>query len=398
MTADAGPGASDGVARLPASLALAAFVAGCGGGAAERAALTRSVIENHAEIVHASYEDSLAGVRALRAAIHRFVDDPSPATLETAREAWLQAREPYGQTEAYRFYGGPIDDADGPETLINAWPLDEAYVDYVEGAPESGIINDPERYPSITRDLLVSLNEAGAEENVSTGFHAIEFLLWGQDHSPDGPGTRPHSDYLEGESPNAGRRAAYLRTAADLLVDNLETLVDAWAPGQPANYRAEFVASDPDAALHSILVGIGVLSKSELAGERMFTAYDNQDQEDEHSCFSDNTHRDTITNALGIANVFEGRYVRTDGSVIEGPGLDDLLLRVDAELAATLDLLIEDSLAKVRGIPVPFDRAIVDPEARPLVLEAVFALQEQGDRIAEAGTRLGLTINTALPE
>ena len=32
-------------------------------------------------------------------------------------------------------------------------------MDYVAGAPDSGIINDPERYPTITRDLLVSLNE-----------------------------------------------------------------------------------------------------------------------------------------------------------------------------------------------------------------------------------------------
>ena len=390
------------VARSGAGLALLslslALVTGCGGGASERATVTRAVIETYAEIVHASYEDSLAEVRELRTAVRDFLEAPSPETLGNAKKAWLETREPYGQTEAYRFYGGPIDDADGPEPLINAWPLDEAYVDYVEGAPDSGIINDPESYPSITRDLLVSLNEAGAEENVSTGFHAIEFLLWGQDHSADGPGTRPHTDYLEAGSPNAARRAEYLRIAADLLVEHLQDLVAAWAPGETANYRAEFVASDPDAALQKILVGIGVLSKSELAGERMFTAYDNQDQEDEHSCFSDNTHRDTITNAVGIANVFKGRYERTDGSVIEGAGLEDLLLLVDPDLAATLGLLMDESLEKVRRIPVPFDRAIVDADARPLVLEAVFALQEQGDRIAEAGTRLGLTINTALPE
>lgn len=393
-----GPVAGFRIGSLVFTASLAAIVAGCGGDGAELAALKSSVIDNYAAIVHASYEDSLAGARDLQAALHGFVDAPSEATLESAKAAWLAAREPYGQTEAYRFYGGPIDDADGPEPLINAWPLDEAYVDYVEGAPDSGIINDPESYPTITRDLLVSLNEVGAEENVSTGFHAIEFLLWGQDHSAEGPGTRPHTDYLEGESPHAARRAEYLRAAADLLVEHLEALVSAWVPGQAANYRAEFVASEPDAALQNILVGIGVLSKSELAGERMFTAYDNQDQEDEHSCFSDNTHRDTITNAVGIANVFEGRYLRTDGSVIEGPGLDDLLSLVDRELGAGLDLLMQESLEKIRRIPVPFDQAIVDPAARPVVLEAVFALQEQGDRIAEAGTRLGLTINTALPE
>ena len=203
------------------------------------------------------------------------------------------------------------------------------------------------------------MNEAGAEENVSTGFHAIEFLLWGQDRSASGPGTRPHTDYVEAESPGAARRADYLRTAADLLVEHIEEVTVAWAPGQGGNYRSAFEAMDPDEALRSMLVGIGVLSKSELAGERMFTAYDNQDQEDEHSCFSDNTHRDIIANARGIANVYEGRYVRTDGSVVHGPGLDDLLSSVDPELAAALGALLAESLSMVERIPVPFDQAIV---------------------------------------
>ena len=380
-----------------AALAFAGILSGCVDGGAP-AELQDAVIGTYASIVHASYDDSLAGVRGLQAAIGRFLESPSPATLENAKTAWLAAREPYGQTEAYRFYGGPIDDADGLEPLINAWPLDEGYVDYVEDAPGSGIINDPAGFPTIDPELLVSMNEAGAEENVSTGFHAIEFLLWGQDLSALGPGTRPHTDYLEAESPGAARRAAYLRTAADLLVEHMEEVTVAWAPDRAGNYRSAFEAMDPDEALRSMLVGIGVLSKSELAGERMFTAYDNQDQEDEHSCFSDNTHRDIIANARGIANVYEGRYLRTDGSVIDGPGLDDLLSSVDPELASALGALLAESLAMVDRIPVPFDQAIIDPGTRPVVLETVYVLQALGDRIAEAGTRLGLTINTALPE
>ena len=372
-------------------------MAGCREGG-EREALEFSVIENYASMVHASYEDALAGARRLRAAIGRFLDSPSADTLEGARAAWLEAREPYGQTEAYRFYGGAIDDADGPETLINGWPLDEGYIDYVEGAPGSGIIGDLASYPSIDRDLLVSMNEAGAEENISTGFHAIEFLLWGQDLNATGPGDRPYTDYEASESPNAARRAAYLSTAAELLVEHMEEVTAAWAPGEAGNYRSTFEMMDADEALRSILVGIGVLSKSELAGERMFTAYDNQDQEDEHSCFSDNTHRDLIANARGISNVYLGQYARTDGSVIEGPGLDDLLTLVDPELASALGSILDESLGLMERIPVPFDRAIVEPSARPVVLETVYALQALGDRIAEGGTRLGLTINTALPE
>lgn len=376
-------------------VALAALT-GCGTGTGSDATKAE-VVATYAEIVHASYEDSFLKARELRDAVHVFVEDPSEETLADARDAWLAAREPYGQTEAYRFYGGPIDAADGPEPLINAWPLDEAYVDYVVGAPGAGIVNDPARYPDLDRDLLVSLNEAGSEENVSTGFHAIEFLLWGQDLSENGPGDRPHTDYVPGEAPNAERRAAYLSIAADLLVDHLESLVRAWAPGESGNHRARFAELEPDEAVRDILVGVGVLAKSELAGERMFTAYDNRDQEDEHSCFSDNTHRDIILNVQGIANVYEGGYRRLDGSRVEGVGLRDLVQEVDGAFASELTGLVDASLSAVESLPAPFDRAIVEEDSRPAVLEAVYTLQDLGDRLAEAGTLLGLTINTALP-
>lgn len=379
-------------------LLLGLSAAGCSGSDSEVEALEREVVASYSEIVYASYDDALTLVRELRDRIGALVADPSAETLEAARAAWLVAREPYGQTEAYRFYGGPIDDVDGPEPMINAWPLDEGYVDYVEGAPESGIINDVERYPAIDRETLIAANEAGAEENVSLGFHAIEFLLWGQDLSAEGPGARPFEDYVAGARPNADRRGAYLEIAADLLVENLEEVAAAWSPDDPTNYRATLVAEPTDVVLERILVGIGVLSTSELSGERMFTAYDNQDQEDEHSCFSDNTHRDIIQNAVGIANVFRGEYTRTDGTVVGGVGLDELLGVVAPQIGAELSRMIERSLDAVSMIPVPFDRAIIDQESRPLVLEAVYALQDQGDKIAEVGTELGLRINTALPE
>jgi len=140
-----------------------------------------------------------------------------------------------------------------------------------------------------------------------------------------------------------------------------------------------------------------VLSKSELAGERIFTAYDNQDQEDEHSCFSDNTHRDIINNAQGIANVYRGEYTRTDGTVVSGTSLADLVGSVDAELNEEILAQLEQTLTFVNAIPVPFDQAIIESDSRDLVIEAVFSLQDQGDMFAEAATVLGLTINTALP-
>lgn len=361
--------------------------------------LKAEAVNTYTEIVYASYEDSYDTAVSLQSAINEFVANPTEESHQAAKATWLAAREPYGQTEAYRFYGGPIDDEDGPEGLLNAWPLDEAYIDYVEGNESAGIINNLEDYPEISAELLESLNEDGAEENISVGYHAIEFLLWGQDLSAGGNGERPYTDYVVegGTAANQERRAQYLAITTDLLVQHLATIKDAWAPDAD-NYRAEFVAQDPDAALQAILTGIGVLSKSELAGERIFTAYDNQDQEDEHSCFSDNTHRDIITNAQGITNVILGQYVRTDGSTVSGTSLVDLVAASNPELGAELTTFAESSMTGVNAIPAPFDQAIVAAEQRPIVLEAVYGLQDQGDKLAEVASALGIVINTGLPE
>ncbi|MEL6407695.1 MAG: imelysin family protein [Chloroflexota bacterium] len=359
-------------------------------------ALQQAAMETYADIVLASYEDSLTLAIELHDAIDAFLADPSEDTLQAARDAWRASNEPYGQTEAYRFYGGPIDGEDGPEGLLNAWPLDEAYIDYVEGDADAGIISNTDDYPVIDADLLVSLNEVGAEENISTGYHAIEFLLWGQDLSADGSGNRPYTDYTTAD--NAERRGDYLAAVADLLVSDLEGLIEAWAVDMDDNYRATFLASDADEAFTNILTGIGVLATAELAGERMFVAYDNQDQEDEHSCFSDNTHRDVITNFMGLDNVYRGSYTRIDGEIIDGTGIADVIAVVNPDLNDDILATLDELATLTDDIFVPFDQAIVLPDERPTVLDTVFALQDLGDLFAQVGSELGLTINTALPE
>lgn len=358
-------------------------------------ALKQEAVETYADIVFASYEDSLELAVELNDALIAFVEEPSEETLATAREAWLASNEPYGQTEAYRFYGGPIDDEDGPEGLMNAWPLDEAYVDYVEGDEDAGIINNVEDYPEITKDLLISLNEVGAEENIATGYHAIEFLLWGQDLYEDSAGQRSYEDYTT--APNAERRGQYLLVLGELLVENLEDMVDQWNPENEDSYRNALLELSADEAITKMLTGIGVLAKSELAGERIFTAYDNQDQEDEHSCFSDNTHRDIITNFMGVQNVYVGSYERLDGTVVEGTGLADVIAAVNPELNDEMLALLESADTLVNEISVPFDRAIVDTETRPTVFDTVFTLQDVGDKIVELAAELELVIDTSLP-
>ena len=343
-------------------------------------ATVQQVAAHYADIVHAGYEDSYRRAVALQSALQTLTDRPSAASLEAAKNAWKRARIPYGQTEAFRFYGGPIDDADGPEGQLNAWPMDESYVDYVQGNPCAGIINDPDA--PITQEHLLALNEQGGEENISLGYHAIEFLLWGQDLSADGPGARPVSDYVE-----APRRVQFLHTAASQLVDDLQSLVEEWAPRQNGNYRATFLAQKPNEALRQILVGIGTLSRSELAGERMAVALESHDQEDEHSCFSDNTHVDIVRNAQGIQNVIKGRYVRSNGTVLTGPGI--LALLQDGR-KAELHRQMHNAMAAVHTIQPPFDREIVTPMGRQRVQAAIHALRAQAEAIVNAAAALGI--------
>ncbi len=356
--------------------------------------LKDEVVTNYANGVHHLYSRSLASAVALDGAVDRFVAEPTPARLEAAKRIWLTARDDYGPTEAFRFYDGPIDNPDdGPEGFINAWPLDEAYIDYVAGNMNAGIVNNPAEFPVIDAQLLVSLNEQGGEENVSTGWHAIEFLLWGQDMDPDGPGSRPVEDYTS--NPNADRRATYLAVASELLVAHLQQLVDAWAPGVSGNYRVEFVSADPDEAIRRIITGIGELSRGELAGERMTVAYEARSQEDEHSCFSDNTTADIIGNARGVQMVYQGDY-----GAVSGPGIEGLIAATDKELAARLDAEIRKSVSLAAAIPGPFDQHLRDGVSdqavgRRAVLAAIVSLEEQTDTIVSAAELIGITISVS---
>ncbi len=280
--------------------------------------------------------------------------DPSEETLAAARVAWLASREPYLQTEVYRFYDGPIDNAEtGPEGLINSWPLDENFIDYVEDDPNAGIINDPTIELSI--DELVSLNEQGGEKNIATGYHAIEFLLWGQDHSDDGPGDRPFTDYTTAD--NADRRGEYLTLVSELLVQNLGELVDAWTPDEE-NYRADWDELSGRTALERMLTGMLILSGNETGGERIETAIVSGSQEDEHSCFSDNTHRDMIQDIQGVKNVWLGTYTALDDTEIEGPSIRDVVASRSSDLAEEVDGLIDEALERGNDLHPPFDQEI----------------------------------------
>jgi putative iron-regulated protein len=349
---------------LPALLVVA-----CGGddeGSPSLPSNTADAVETYARIVYASYNDSLGMAEQLDAAAAALVATPTAAAQEDAQDAWRAAREPYLQTEVYRFYGGPIDDDDGPEGLLNAWPLDEQHIDYVMGEPEAGIVNTPQM--TIDPETLVGANESpldgvegvSPDKAIATGYHAVEFLLWGQDMpGNDGPGDRPYTDYMTsgGTNANQDRRGQYLTTASGLLVEHLEGLVDEWAP-DANNYRADFEAEPPAAALGKIMSGMIILTGFETGGERLQAALDAKEQEEEHSCFSDNTHRDMVQDVRGVQNVWLGQYDPLDGPAFSGTGVRDVIAAGDAALADSITAKIEESLELAEELQAPFDQEI----------------------------------------
>jgi putative iron-regulated protein len=339
--------------------------------------LKADVIRHYAKLVSATYGDSLKSAEKLRATIHDLLAAPSEDTLAAARAAWIAARVPYLQSETFRFYEGPVDQID---SRINSWPVDEGYIE--------SIIDHPELHSQLSAETIAALNEKDGEKSISTGYHAIEFLLWGQDNDREGPGSRSYEDFL----PEHARRRDYLRIITNLLIRDLQALDADWQDNRPDNYRAWFLASAHHQSLRKILHGMGSLSAAELAGERLTVAYETKEQEDEHSCFSDTTQADVIHNATGIRNVYTGQYTRTDGRLIDGPGIETLLRATSPALADELKAQLDTSLKACRSIPDPFDQAFLGEDTAPgriAIHRSIRALQKQAETIAKAAALIG---------
>ncbi|MFY8031627.1 MAG: imelysin family protein [Devosia sp.] len=320
-----------------------------------------AVLANYAEVALAGYEDALSTAKSLDAAVEAFIADPTDAKLQAARDAWKAARVPYQQTEAFRF-GNPVVDA--WEGRVNAWPLDEGLIDYVDAgygteSDENSLYTaNVVANASLTIDgaavdasqitpafLKETLQEAGGvESNVATGYHAIEFMLWGQDLNGTGPGAgaRPASDYSTAE--HADRRAAYLQAATDLLVADLEEMVADWKDGGAAR------KATLEGGVATILTGMGSLSFGELAGKRMKLGLLLHDPEEEHDCFSDNTHNSHLNDAIRIENVYLGAYKRVDGSDVAGPSVSEMIAAKDPALDAEIKALLADTVAKMNAM------------------------------------------------
>lgn len=309
-------------------------------------------------IIHANYEDCVSSARELEKSVRTFSAKPSAEALENAKRTWVEARRVYGPSEAYRFCGGPIDSEGGPEELLNAWPIDEAVIDRVPGSTVVSIIENTKQFPRLDPETLIPLNMKEGEKNITCGWHAVEFLLWGQDTSAEGPGQRPFTDFTT--APHAARRAEFLGAATRQITLHLQPLVTAWQPGVKDNYRAASEALEPDDALRTVVRGMIMLAGFELASERIGVPCETRLQEEEHSCFSDTTNGDILGNIQGLVNLWEGKYTRPDGSVVQGPSLKQLTASRDMDYANEISKLFDDVNAAAALLPPRFDQAILE--------------------------------------
>ena len=349
-------------------------------------AVADACVRAYAELVSREYLASLAAAEEMRAAIRAFCALPDEAMLARARESWIAARGIYGRTEAFRFGNGPIDTTrGGNETFLNAWPVDESYIEPQDERATSGIVRDAAKYPALGRAILRLHNQRGGETNVCTGWHAVEFMLWGRDLSETGPGARPASDFDDAGSPHAARRREFLLEVADMLCEDLERLVKAWAP-DAENHRARF-ERDPK-AMKAILAGPALLAGFEMSGERLAVALETRDQEEEHSCFSDTTDRDFKANIRGIALVLRGR---------PGASAIEVVAARDAGAARALEDALARAEAAVEAIPAPFDSAMRRPDGSPeraTLLRALESLESLGEAVTRAAKSLGHELPT----
>jgi putative iron-regulated protein len=405
------------VSPTPAPAASSASAPAAATSQIDEAAAT-AVVGHYADLALAVFSDAASTGKALQGAIDALLANPTDATLQAAREAWLAARVPYMQSEVFRFGNAVVDDWEGQ---LNAWPLDEGLIDYVAtdyqhalgnpGATANIIANthiqvgeDQLDATEITPELLASLNElGGSEANVATGYHAIEFMLWGQDINGTGPGAgeRPVSDFVVGEGATGGnneRRRAFLKAASELLVSDLDAMVSEWQADNADNYRAKLQAESAENGLRKMLFGMGSLSLGELAGERMKVALEANSTEDEHDCFSDNTHNSHFYNGKGIRNVYLGEYNKVDGTTLTGPSLSSLVAKVDAAADGTLQADLAATEAKLQALvdsadnDQHFDQLIAADNAagQQIVRDAIAALVKQTGAIEQVAGKLNI--------
>jgi putative iron-regulated protein len=328
-------------------------------------------IEAYADMAQARYAEAAAAAKLLRKACDTLLKAPSEINMSTARTAWIAARKPYMQGEAFRFYDGPIEKLEG---AVNEAPITPSVIDDWISRSKA----------PITVKALAKANQKSAEHDVTTGYHAIEYLLWGAD------GKRPYTEYSKGTVENDRRRAMLLATTSKLQSD-LGQLSSQWSKANRKSYRAKFLKLPEREALGRMVNGMAILAGKELPRDRIETPLAGKDPHDEQSDFSNTTTADFVSGVEGLAMLWRG-----DGKF---RGLAGLVKSRKAEVATQVDAALADLEAKSKALPNPWDVVFAKDATSPERKSAddfSSSLKALAEGLKSAGNALGVLV--LLPE
>lgn len=365
------------------------------------------VKQNYVAMAAAAYTDSVTTAQTLKTAIDTFVADPTEQNLTAARAAYKEARVPYQQSEIMRWDEtittnhnpdqGGLQSIDDREGQVNAWPLDESLIEHIISqtsaidaaalASQNGALT-PSQQAQVDAeddaDAKQALIDGFGEANVTTGFHAIEFMLWNRDDQARGPGSRAASEFVcDSQAPQSQecRNAQYLSAAAELLVSDLQDMQAEWSNTENNTLAHNYLESAE--GIDYMAQALASMAVGELAGARLAAGLwrdlradglgiKEGDYEEEHDCFSDLSHVAVYYNFVALKNAFYGSYTKLDGSVVSGPSFGGYLNSLNSSLYNQLDTVLKAADVQMQIVydageraenPKSFDDIIADSEA-----------------------------------
>ncbi|MDA0687213.1 MAG: hypothetical protein O2948_01105 [Proteobacteria bacterium] len=295
--------------------------------AAELEIAIRELMGVYLNRIDVDLADASNNFQLFSAEVETFLQEPSEERLNALRDSWLEVHNSYEATAIHRFFADEVLDEQQALILfdlqyqLDHWPILPGYIDYVGDYPESGIVNDM----TVPLETVV-LREKHGEFDISeasTGFHVLEFMLWGE--NGDGSGLRPYSDYLAATTLSAqqradglqlfelspNRRRDFLTLNAALLEDDFQALVNAWSANS-VNYRARIDTTRAEQLLMDLLNAITGMFSDELMVRTLYPMLNGEFDESLPAIYSDSSPATVSAQLAGLENLLQ-EPAREDG-------------------------------------------------------------------------------------
>ena len=215
----------------------------------ELSASAKEIALEYVQQIDTDFKQAGIEIEKFQSSIATLTDQTNIENLNLSKQAWLNAHSAYELTTLHRYYATQLMGEQDSLALmqlqyqINHWPIVPGYIDYVDGYPDSGIVHDIN--VNLDADSLREQHGSFDVSEVTLGFHAIEFLLWGYDADSV---ARPATDFdavleltpkeiesgytLEQLSNN--RRRLFLTVVADTLVKDFLAVQSLWLDEKPS--------------------------------------------------------------------------------------------------------------------------------------------------------------------